>query len=54
VRGQGANLGLHLLPLGLRTPVMVQLQALSGACFESRYDASVRANGGQQFRANGD
>ena len=51
VKGRGANLALPTLPL--TPPVLVQLQASNGSCWEASYSTSV-ANDAHKFIAGAD
>lgn len=49
LQGRGSNLTLPALPLV--APVMVQLQASNGECWTATYDAFIKKNEGDRFRA---
>jgi hypothetical protein len=51
LKGKGSTLALP--PLGLTTPVAVQLQATNGQCWESRFSTPIQ-NTATQFKAKSD
>jgi hypothetical protein len=51
-RGRGANLPPFSLPLD--GPVVAQLQATNGQCWEARFGGDVRRNDAEQFQGMND